>query len=281
MGSPHVPFVISSPRNLLWCGLDSSHSKNFALFAINSVHSPSTPPPTDYTGYIIFPLCIYSHTCDQSPQSPSIDHDTALFEESALVLVCSVIVAQQVASRPQKIITITTSHFYYTCKRAHHAITMYYGDTLRPRGPSRPQGPRTPRQSSQSRNDRRHKTRSKSPSGADPSASSASKPLISRGPSVRSTTSAQSAQSMANSALNSETRHKVMVNYLYQQQCTRLWVAEGHTQVEGCLVRRSRGEYVACPTPLITSPFAIAMEELDVKVSLPPSTSYHHRLVYL
>lgn len=65
-----------------------------------------------------------------------------------------------------------------------------------------------------------------------------------------------------------------MVNYLYQQQCTRLWVAEGQAQMEGCLVRKSRGEYVACPPPLITSQFANAMEELDVKASFPLVPSF-------
>lgn len=97
---------------------------------------------------------------------------------------------------------------------------------------------------------------------------------ISRRPSARSSASGQSAQSITNSALlNDETRHKVMVNYLYQQQCTHLWVAEDHADVEGCLVRKSRGEYAACPPPLITSSFATAMEELDVKVCLPPALS--------
>lgn len=91
---------------------------------------------------------------------------------------------------------------------------------------------------------------------------------LSRTPSVRSSKSTQSARSTLSSAFMDEIKHEVMVNYLYQQQCTRLWVSEGQGEVEGCIVRKARGQYITCPPPLIGSPFLKAMEGLNVQVSI-------------
>lgn len=64
-------------------------------------------------------------------------------------------------------------------------------------------------------------------------------------------------------------KHEVMVNYLYQQQCSHLWVADGSGEVEGVLLRKSRGSYMACPPSLASSAFAMACATLNVQVCLP------------
>lgn len=61
-------------------------------------------------------------------------------------------------------------------------------------------------------------------------------------------------------------KHEVMVNYLYQQQCSHLWVSDGSGEIEGVLLRKSRGQYMACPPQLGNSPFALACAALNVQV---------------
>lgn len=62
-----------------------------------------------------------------------------------------------------------------------------------------------------------------------------------------------------------EIKHEVMVNYLYQQQCSHIWVGSNH-QLEGSIVRKTRGEYQTCPPALADSPFAAAIQALNVQV---------------
>lgn len=57
-----------------------------------------------------------------------------------------------------------------------------------------------------------------------------------------------------------------MSSYLYQQQCTHMWVSESQGVPEGCVVRKSRGHYLACPPTLVDSTFAKAMNHLNVQV---------------
>lgn len=63
-------------------------------------------------------------------------------------------------------------------------------------------------------------------------------------------------------------KHEVMVNYLYQQQCSQLWVSDGSGEVEGVLLRKARGHYMACPPQLGNSAFAMACAALNVQVSI-------------
>ena len=74
------------------------------------------------------------------------------------------------------------------------------------------------------------------------------------------------------SSYSDEIKHEVMVNYLYQQQCSRLWVSDGSGEVEGVLLRKARNQYFACPPALTDSVFAMACAELNVRVSY---TLYH------
>lgn len=80
--------------------------------------------------------------------------------------------------------------------------------------------------------------------------------------------SIRSARSGASSMFLDDIKHEVMVNYLYQQQCSHLWVSDGSGEVEGVLLRKWKGQYMACPQELGNSPFARACAELNVHVSL-------------
>ncbi|KAH6887980.1 putative glycosyltransferase family 2 protein [Thelonectria olida] len=65
-----------------------------------------------------------------------------------------------------------------------------------------------------------------------------------------------------------ELKHEVMVNYLYQQQCSQLWVGDDSGMIEGVLLRKVRGQYMACPPQLGLSPFAIACAALNVQCAM-------------
>lgn len=79
--------------------------------------------------------------------------------------------------------------------------------------------------------------------------------------------SSKSVKSTASSVLD-EIKHEVMVNYLYQQQCSHLWVSDGSGEIEGVLLRKARGHYMACPPPLANSQFALACAALNVHVRI-------------
>lgn len=63
-----------------------------------------------------------------------------------------------------------------------------------------------------------------------------------------------------------EIKHEVIVNYLYQQQCSHLWVHEASGELEGVLLRKSRNSYMACPPQLTRSAFGLACAALNVQV---------------
>lgn len=81
--------------------------------------------------------------------------------------------------------------------------------------------------------------------------------------------SGQSTRSNGSSMFIDEIKHEVMVNYLYQQQCSQLWVSDGSGEIEGVLLRKTRGHYMACPPQLGSSSFAMACTDLNVQVSDP------------
>lgn len=85
-------------------------------------------------------------------------------------------------------------------------------------------------------------------------------PAGGKAPSIRSTN--LSAASM----FLDDIKHEVMVNYLFQQQCSMLWVGDGAGESEGVILRKARGRYMACPPSLGHSPFAMACAALNVQV---------------
>lgn len=78
--------------------------------------------------------------------------------------------------------------------------------------------------------------------------------------------SAKSSHSTKSSFLE-EIKHEIMVSHLYQQQCSHLWVSDGSGEREGVLLRKSRGQYLACPQALLDSRFAEACKLLNVQVN--------------
>ncbi|KAJ6788861.1 hypothetical protein PWT90_10371 [Aphanocladium album] len=83
-----------------------------------------------------------------------------------------------------------------------------------------------------------------------------------------STRSGHSTPSNQSSYMLDEIKHEVMVNYLYQQQCSQLWVSDGSGEIEGVLLRKARGHYMACPPQLVNSPFAQACCALNVQCAM-------------
>ncbi|CAK7228528.1 hypothetical protein SBRCBS47491_006935 [Sporothrix bragantina] len=81
---------------------------------------------------------------------------------------------------------------------------------------------------------------------------------------VSAVSSFRSQPTRASSVFLDEIKHEVMVNYLYQQQCSQLWVADGSGEVEGVLLRKTRGQYMACPPELVESPLALASAALNL-----------------
>ncbi|KAK4117397.1 hypothetical protein N656DRAFT_699381 [Canariomyces notabilis] len=80
--------------------------------------------------------------------------------------------------------------------------------------------------------------------------------------------SGRSVRSMGSSVFLDDIKHEVMVNYLYQQQCSHLWVSDGSGEIEGVLLRKARGQYMACPPQLGNSPFALACAALNVQCAM-------------
>ncbi|UNI13811.1 hypothetical protein JDV02_000516 [Purpureocillium takamizusanense] len=80
--------------------------------------------------------------------------------------------------------------------------------------------------------------------------------------------SGRSTPSTRSSMFLDDIKHEVMVNYLYQQQCSQLWVSDGSGEIEGVLLRKSRGHYMACPPQLGNSPFAMACSAMNVQCSM-------------
>ncbi|KAK0726203.1 glycosyl transferase family group 2-domain-containing protein [Apiosordaria backusii] len=89
-----------------------------------------------------------------------------------------------------------------------------------------------------------------------------------RGSSRPQSLSGRSIKSTGSSMFLDDIKHEVMVNYLYQQQCSHLWVSDGSGEIEGVLLRKSRGQYMACPPSLGNSPFAMACAALNVQCAM-------------
>ena len=75
------------------------------------------------------------------------------------------------------------------------------------------------------------------------------------------------APSTRSSTFVDDIKHEVMCNYLYQQQCSHLWVSDGSGELEGVLLRKSRNNYISCPPQLVESTFAQACAALNCQVS--------------
>lgn len=82
-------------------------------------------------------------------------------------------------------------------------------------------------------------------------------------------------QRSTRSSFVEDIKHEVMVNYLYQQQCSHLWVSDGSGEHEGVLLRKGRNHYLACPPQLASSSFAMACAALNVQVRMLSSCGWN------
>ena len=69
-------------------------------------------------------------------------------------------------------------------------------------------------------------------------------------------------------------RHEVMVNYLFQQQCSHLWLDHDNpSEFEGIIMRKAKGTYLTCPPNLVHSSLTNACFDLNLQVGPPSLTS--------
>ena len=87
-------------------------------------------------------------------------------------------------------------------------------------------------------------------------------PLL-RQPSISSVSSSTAS---IQSSLVEEVKHEVMVNYLFQQQCSAMWIGDSSGQLEGIMLRKTRGLYLSCPPQLADTSFEAACIAMNVQV---------------
>jgi hypothetical protein len=82
-------------------------------------------------------------------------------------------------------------------------------------------------------------------------------------------TSIQTPRSRPTSTITMEdgAKLKVIANYLYQHQNSNLWIQEERSTNEGVLLRKTRGQYITCPSTLAESALAKALGVLNPQVS--------------
>ncbi|KAL2150159.1 hypothetical protein VTH82DRAFT_7835 [Thermothelomyces myriococcoides] len=126
-----------------------------------------------------------------------------------------------------------------------------------------------PAPASSQRDDGRHQQQPLAPEKPSPAVPPVSElqPPTPRFSSRPQSISGRSVRSTGSSVLD-EIKHEVMVNYLYQQQCSHLWISDGSGEIEGVLLRKTRGQYLACPPQLVNSPFAMACTALNVQCAM-------------
>ncbi|CUS13826.1 unnamed protein product [Tuber aestivum] len=96
-------------------------------------------------------------------------------------------------------------------------------------------------------------------------------------PALSSGTNSGEGSSRSSAIMIDDIKHEVMVNYLYQQQSSQLWVnpnppsGQSHGN-EGVLLRKSKGQYMACPASLSGSLLAEACSALNVHVAMTVSS---------
>lgn len=80
---------------------------------------------------------------------------------------------------------------------------------------------------------------------------------------------APSSRAAQEDRLVDEIKHQVVVNHLFQHQCSSLWIRDLSEEQEGVMVRKRRNNYIFKPPGLANSSFAQAMTMLNVQVRLP------------
>ena len=96
-----------------------------------------------------------------------------------------------------------------------------------------------------------------SPTSAGHSSSSSRPSYLSRMHSSDSIKSINSTKSIPGSMIE-EIKHEVMVNFLFREQCSSMWVGDGAGELEGVMLRKSKGSYLSCPPQLNETVFGQA-----------------------
>lgn len=85
--------------------------------------------------------------------------------------------------------------------------------------------------------------------------------------------SIRTTRSTASSVFLGDIRHQVMVTHVFNQLCKARWIEDIESgQIEGVVLRKARGQYLACPDELADSPFSAACAALNVQVRRHLST---------
>jgi hypothetical protein len=87
-------------------------------------------------------------------------------------------------------------------------------------------------------------------------------------PSFSSQSRPPSSRAAAEGRLVDDIKHQVVINHLYKNQCSSLWIRDYTENMEGCMVRRKKNDYLFKPPTLASSSFAKAMSALNVQVSI-------------
>lgn len=74
------------------------------------------------------------------------------------------------------------------------------------------------------------------------------------------------AQSLRSTRGKTGVTHELMVIDIFEKQMKRMWIGDDSGEVEGAIVKKSRGEYVSFPPRLVTSTFGTACAEMNLQV---------------
>lgn len=69
-------------------------------------------------------------------------------------------------------------------------------------------------------------------------------------------------------------RREVLVNYLFQQQCTSRWIGNGVGDYEGVMVRQMKNDFLFCPPDLHDSVFGRCCMALNLPCAMVSSRSH-------
>lgn len=69
-------------------------------------------------------------------------------------------------------------------------------------------------------------------------------------------------------------RREVLVNYLFQQQCTSRWIGNGVGDYEGVMVRQMKNDFLFCPPDLHDSVFGRCCMALNLPCAMVSSRNH-------
>ena len=114
--------------------------------------------------------------------------------------------------------------------------------------------------------------KAEAPAPAQPAVPMTEKPTYKRSDTNATATpyNASSRASIAPSTRSStyvdDIKHEVMVNYLYQQQQSNLWIHEVRDREEGVLIKKARDLYIGAPSEVVHSQFGWCVRQMNVPV---------------